>query len=121
MLATANKKQAEVVTFVTWPVDVEQRVNKAGSTLFTAFLDFAQRKNLKKVKLEPIIKGPTDAVGFYKAHGMNFPDPKSSVMTANKEKIKNTLSEKTEELNYYCIKKPLSPFKLSSKIDMKDA
>lgn len=26
-----------------------------------------------------------------------------------------------EELNYYCIKKPLSPFKLSSKIDLKDA
>lgn len=121
LLATANKNQAEVVTFVTWPVDVEQRVKKAGSTLFTAFLDFAQRKNLKKVKLEPIIKGPTDAVGFYKAHGMDFPDPKSSVMTANKAQIKNTLFEKAEELNYSCIKKPLSSFKLSSKIDLKDA
>lgn len=121
LLATANKKQAEVISFVTWPVDVDQRVKKAGSTLFTAFLDFAKRKNIEKIKLEPIIKGPTDAVGFYKAHGMNFPDPKSSVMTSNKSKIETTLFEKAEELNYSCIKKPLSPFKLSSKIDLEDA
>ena len=100
IVTSKNRKQGCVNLFATWPIKIETKVKKAGSTLFTSFLDVARRKNLQKISLEPVINGPTDAVGFYKAHGLDFPDKKGSLMTMNKQKIKETLDIKTKELNF---------------------
>ncbi len=107
LLAQANRKKAEVITFVTWPTAVEQKVKKAGSALFTALLNFANKKKIKQVNLEPIVNGPTDAVGFYKSHGMDFPDKYASKMTAWRSKITETAQKKSEELNYTVLKHPI--------------
>ena len=96
LLATHNMKKGEVVTFATWPTAVEQKVKKAGSSLFTAFLNLAKQKKLKLVHLEPIINGPTDAIGFYKGHGIDFTDKLSSKMTASKNKIAK-ISQKSQK------------------------
>ncbi len=112
-----NKKQGEVVTFATWPIAAEQRVKKAGSALFTSFLNLAKQKKLQKVKLEPVLNGPTDAVGFYQAHGMCFPDKYASVMTASQSRIAQTAAEKTEELNYTKLKHPFN-VKLQNVLDI---
>lgn len=106
LLASCNNKQGEVVTFATWPVGLEQKVKKAGSSLFTAFLKLVEQKKLKRVKLEPLINGPTDSVGFYLSHGMEFADKCSSLMVAGQKNIKSTLTTKIDELDYEVIKHP---------------
>lgn len=107
LLATHNMKKGQVITFATWPTAVEQKVKKAGSSLFTAFLNLAKRKKLEKISLEPVIKGPTDSVGFYKAHGMDFPDKYASVMTAPRVRIASVADTKNEELNFENLKHPI--------------
>ena len=117
LLAMHNMKKAEVVTFATWPTAIEQKVKKAGSSLFTAFLNLAKQKKLKLVKLEPVINGPTDAVGFYRAHGLDFPDKYASVMIAPQERINATAIKKSEELNYTKLKRPVT-VKLQNVLDL---
>lgn len=118
LLATHNMKKGEVVSFATWPIDVEQRVKKAGSSLFTTFLNLANQKKLKQIHLEPLLNGPTDSVGFYKAHGMRFPDKYSSVMMASRDKIVETARKKSEELDYTTIKHPVK-VNLASLLNLK--
>lgn len=117
LLATNNMKNGEVVTFATWPTAVEQKVKKAGSSLFTTFLNIASQKKLKKIKLEPILNGPTDAVGFYKAHGMDFPDKYASVMVATQSQINKMALQKSKELNYTRLKHPIK-VNLENKLDI---
>ena len=107
MLTNSNRKEGTVGIIVTWPVKKNTKVKKAGSSLFTAFLDIAQRKGLRKISLEPVINGPTDAVGFYQSHGMHFPDTRASVMTSAKQSIKDTFEIKKKELNYVTEKNPV--------------
>lgn len=112
-----NRKKGIVGLFATWPIAIEQKVKKAGSILFTTFLDKAQKKKWEKISLEPVINGPTDSVGFYIAHGMTFPDQKASVMTAQKRIIKDTFEAKKHELNYQNIKRP-EKVKLENIVDI---
>ena len=107
MLTNSNRKEGTVGIIATWPVKKDTKVKKAGSSLFTAFLDIAQRKGLRKISLEPVINGPTDAVGFYQSHGMHFPDSRASVMTSAKQSIKDTFEIKKKELNYVTEKNPV--------------
>ena len=100
LVTNKNRKQGSVGLLATWPTGIETRVKKAGSTLFTAFLDIAKKKKLQKITLEPLLNGPTDSVGFYLGHGMSFSDPNTSLMSAQKHIIKDTFEVKKQELNY---------------------
>ncbi len=61
-------------------------------------------KKYKTLKLEPILQGPTDTVGFYKKMGLDFHDPNLSLMSAARQTIADTYAKQTKELNYLKIK-----------------
>lgn len=105
LVSVCNKRKCELVGFATWPVGVEQKVKNAGRALFTAFLDVVSAKKCKNLKLEPILQGPTDAVGFYKKMGLEFKDPHLSTMSAGRKDILATFAEQVRALNYKKISK----------------
>lgn len=98
--ANSSKSEGTLGILASIPVAVNEKVKGAGSSLMTAFLDMAKGKKLKKVKLEPIINGPTDAVSFYERHNFKFTDPYASTMQATRFDINKTLEQNIQDLNY---------------------
>ncbi len=104
LVSVCNRTSSEIIGLATWPTAVENKIRNAGRSLVTALLDVASSKNHKKLKLEPILQGPTDAVGFYKKMGLTFPDPNASVMTVSGSGIVKNFNKQAQELNYQKIK-----------------
>lgn len=106
LVSICKKKHCDLVGFATWPIGVDKKVKNAGRALFTAFLDMVTAKKYKTLKLEPILQGPTDTVGFYKKMGLDFHDPNLSIMSAARKTIADTYARQTKELNYLKVKNP---------------
>ena len=104
LVSICNRTISKLIGIATRLAAVEKRIKNAGRALFTALLDVAASKKHKHIKLEPILNGPTDAVGFYKKMGMSFPDPNASVMSVDRQGIIKSYNKQAEALNYEKVK-----------------
>ena len=104
IITNNNRKKGNLGILASIPVDVEKQIKGAGSSLMTAYLELAANRKLKFITLEPIINGPTNAVGFYERHNFSFPDTRASLMKIVYRDILKTLNRNKEELNYQSLK-----------------
>lgn len=113
-IETFNNKICGILTYTpgqniildcicTWPTEFGKKVKFAGQTLFyQIFNDFQQTKG-RKIKLDAITNGPFDTVskyeklGFKKTSNMH---PTKVEMETTAPKIKETLNELKQNLNY---------------------
>ncbi len=105
VIVNNNKKQGTLGILASIPTATDELTKGAGSSLITTVLDLAKSKKLSQITLEPLLKGPTDCVGFYKRHNFNFVDPYASAMRIYLQDIKKTLEKNIIDSGYKKIKK----------------
>lgn len=105
VIVNNNRKQSTLGILASIPTGRDELTKGTGSSLITTVLDLAKSKKISQITLEPLLKGPTNCVEFYKKHNFNFVDPYASAMRIYLQDIKKTLEKNITDSNYKKLKK----------------